>query len=249
MKLNQVIAIEKGVKSRTYSEVSELHKMVQKAELFSGFEKAYKALDEEGEQLPPESKKVQVSVTSVLDATRHAMCELISVTARKDYTNCTALADVMLDGRIVIDAAPVSFLLFLEKQLTDMRTLITALPVLDDAEDWRLDPNSGRYRTEPVRTHRTKKTQRPVVLYPATPEHPAQTAMVSEDIIAGYWTSVRFSGAMPRPERQILLERVERLLHAIKAAREVANMADVVGTGDIGAAIFGLLLGTSSSLS
>ena len=51
-KLNQIIAIEKGIKSKSHSEISELYKLVQKPALFNGFSKSYQANDEEnGEKL------------------------------------------------------------------------------------------------------------------------------------------------------------------------------------------------------
>ncbi|HEX5084517.1 MAG TPA: hypothetical protein VFY40_20945 [Blastocatellia bacterium] len=38
-KLNQIVAIEKGVKSRVYGEITEMRKLSQKPDLFSGFSK------------------------------------------------------------------------------------------------------------------------------------------------------------------------------------------------------------------
>ncbi len=39
-KLNQIIAIEKGIKSRVYAGLTDLNKIVQKGELFNGFQKS-----------------------------------------------------------------------------------------------------------------------------------------------------------------------------------------------------------------
>jgi hypothetical protein len=58
-KLNQIIAIEKGIKSRVSSELTKLYKTVQKPDLFNGFSKIYQKKDEESEDLPPEQKRVQ----------------------------------------------------------------------------------------------------------------------------------------------------------------------------------------------
>lgn len=242
-KLNQIIAIEKGIKSRVYSEITELNKAVQKPELFNGFSKDYRKKDDDGEDLPSEKKRVQFAVPEVLRSVERSMTELMEVTARKDWTNCKASADVVLDGKPLIAGAPVSFLLFLEKQLTDMRTFVSNIAVLDEAESWSKDENSGLYKTEPTQTHRTKKIARPIVLYPATPEHPAQTQMVTEDIIAGFWQTVKQSGAMPKPEKQALSERIEALLRAVKEAREEANVHDEVETPEIGGVVFNYLLG------
>ena len=83
-KLNQIIAVEKGVKSKSFQELTEAHHAVQKAALLSGLARSYQPKDEEGEQLPPESTKVQVRTeevlrqisasTSTCSSTRTAMC-------------------------------------------------------------------------------------------------------------------------------------------------------------------------------
>ena len=57
-KLNQIIAIEKGVKSKSFQDLTEAHHAVQKPTLLSGISRVYQPKDEEGEQLPAESTKV-----------------------------------------------------------------------------------------------------------------------------------------------------------------------------------------------
>lgn len=243
-KLNQIIAIEKGIKSKSVSDVGELYKVVQKPDLFNGFSKTYQPKDEDdGEKLPAEKKRVQFNVPEVLRAVERSMTDLISVTSRKDWTNTVAKADVSVDGNVIFKDAPVSFLLFMEKQLTDLRTLVGHLPLLDEGENWTKDVNSGLYKSEVAQTHRTKKISKPIVLYPATPEHPAQTAMTTEDVISGFWSLVKQSGAMPKPDKQKLFERVDKLLRAVKEARETANVQDEVVIPPVGPAVFNYLLG------
>jgi hypothetical protein len=150
---------------------------------------------------------------------------------------------VRVNGSVLVDNAPVSYLLFLEKQLTDLRTFFGNLPVLDEGEDWSEDANSGLYKAQETKTHRTKKLQRPIVLYNATVEHPAQTQLITEDVLAGFWSQVKQSGAIPKPRKQELSERVETLLRAVKEAREEANICEEVDVPNVGQAIFGYLLG------
>lgn len=242
-KLNQIIAVEKGIKSRIYSAITDIYKAVQKPELFNGFAKTYQGKDDADDRLPPEGKRVQFVAKEVLRNVERLNTELMDVTARKDWTNCIAKAAVAIDGKEVIPAAPVSYLLFLEKQLKDFHAVALAMPVLDDAEDWSKDENSGLMKTKGTETHRTKKVQKVITLVQPTVEHPGQAQMVSEDVIAGYWTQVKMSGAMGKPEKQALIERVEKLQRAIKESRETANMEDVVPTPAVGAAVFGYLLG------
>ncbi len=242
-KLNQIIAIEKGIKSRTYSEFTNLNKMAQKPELFNGFAKTYQPKDEDSETFPPENKRIQITASVALGKMNKMLSEVMNITARKDYSNCEALADVKIDEKVIIPNAPVSYLLFLEKQINDVRTFVSNLPVLDSTEEWDIDENSGLYKTEQTQTHRTKKTVRPIVMYDATPEHPAQTQLINEDVIVGYWNQVKHSGGLPSPKKEEIIARVEKLSEAIKQAREAANGIDEIPAPDAGAAIFNYILG------
>ncbi len=225
-KLNQVVAVEKGVKSRVYGEISEMHKASQKPDLFNGFVKTYRKKDEEGEDYPQERKKVQFEAETVLGQIGKLLTEIMDVTATKDYANCHAHANVIVDGQTLIEAAPATYLLFLEKQLGDLHTFVEKLPALDETDDWNRDENSGLFKTAAIPTQRTKKVQKPLVLYPATTEHPAQTQMITEDVVVGYWDTVKQSGALPVPRKQTLLERIEKLTQAVKYAREQANSVE-----------------------
>lgn len=225
-KLNQVIAVEKGVKSRDHSEVSALYKLAQKPELFNGANRVFRKKSEEGEDYPPDRKKVSSRVNDLLSKLALSKTELFDVTAQKDFANCNAVADVVVEGKVLIEKAPVTYLLFLEKQLTDVHTFLSTLPTLDEAEDWTLDENSDLYKTNPVPTAKTKKIQRALVMYPATEQHPAQTQLITEDVIEGYWDSTKYSAAMPLPRKQELVQKAQLLLDAVKAAREAANSVD-----------------------
>lgn len=241
-KLNQIVAVESGVKSRVNATVSELYKSVQHPALFEGFNKKYRPLDEAGEQFPAESKNVQLTSDGVLRSVTTTLTELFDVTAQKDFANCTAKANVTVDGTVILTAVPVPYLLFLEKQLTDVHTLVAKLPVLDSAESWTADPNSGLSRTEPTLSVRTKKVQKALVLYPATDKHPAQCKDITEDVTVGNWEQTKFSGAMAAPARANLLARVEKLQRAVKFAREEANGADAPAQ-DVGSKVFGYIFG------
>ncbi|MEU9062583.1 hypothetical protein AB0D13_27905 [Streptomyces sp. NPDC048430] len=241
-KLNQIIAVEKGVKSKSLQDITAAHHKVQKPALLAGISRTYQPKDEEGEQLPPESARVQIKAEEALREMSASLTRLFDVTATKDWANCSARADVTVDGRTVVSEVPVSYLLFLEKQLTDLHTFVKKLPVLDAAESWSLDPSTDLWKTDPVRTIRTRKVPRNHVKAEATDKHPAQVDVYYEDVPIGYWTTVKFSGALPARRVNELLERVEKLQHAVKFAREEANGAEVTDRR-VGDAVFGYLFG------
>jgi hypothetical protein len=239
-KLSQIIAVEKGVKTDATRRVTDLHRDVQKEPLLSGITRTYQPRDDEGDKLPPESTKVQISAEDALRDVAGIMTRLFDVTLTKDTANCHAAADVVVDGEPLLPKVPVTYLLFLEKQLTDVHTLVAKLPLLNPADEWAEDDASGNWKTRPVQTVRTQKIPRNHVLADATKEHPAQVQVYMEDKPAGDWTTVKFSGAMPAVRRRQILDRVEALQRAVKYAREEANTAEVTDQA-AGHAVFGYL--------
>lgn len=226
-KLNQIIAIEKGVKSQSLRELTDAHKQLQKDSLLAGIARTYRPRDEEGEQYPPEATRVQLKANEVIERTIEILTRLFDVTATKDYANGDARADIVVDGETLLAQVPVTYLLFLEKQLNDLHTFVKKLPVLDASEIWTFDESADTYATEPIQTVRTKKIPRNHVKAEATEHHPAQVEVYYEDVVVGYWRTVKFSGALPATRVNQLVERVETLQAAVKFAREEANSLDV----------------------
>jgi len=241
-KLNQIIAIEKGIKSRSHQELTESHQQLQKPTLLAGIARTYRPKDEEGEQLPPESTRVQIKADEIIRRTSELLTELFDITAAKDWTNCKSRADVVIDGKTIVQSAPVTYLLFLEKQLTDIHTFVKKLPILDASESWIFDSSADCWATEPIQTVRTKKIPRNHVKAEATEKHPAQVEIFYEDLVVGYWKTVKFSGSLPARRVNELLERVEKLQQAVKFAREEANNT-VAEEPKPGEAVFKYLFG------
>ena len=159
-----------------------------------------------------------------------------------EWSNQSATADVVVHGQTLIEKAPVTFLLLLEKRLIDYRTLLEKLPTLDISQDWIKDPNSDLYRTEKNTSHKTKKREEDVIIVPATENHPAQWRTRTKDVTIGYWDTVRLSGAIPIPEKKSVLERLDKLIRAVKMARAEANALDATKK-EVGEAVFGYLFG------
>lgn len=239
--LHQILAVEKGAKNRAESAVTEIHKSNQKPDLFAGQAREYTPKTEEGEKLPPENTRVQREAEKVLKQVAKIWSEVFDVTAQRDFTNCVAKADVVVDGQTIIPQAPATFLLFLEKKLLDARTLVNELPTLDPAYTWAQDVNSGLFCSNAIQTTRTKKVEDFVVVIQPTKEHAGKHEKVTRDEIAGTWTTVKQSGALPIPRKEVLIERVEKLIKAVKFAREAANATEVVPVPQVGDAIFGYL--------
>lgn len=229
-KLNQIVAVEKGEKARVLAEETGLHREVQKTPLLSGISRTYKPKDDEGDALPSEKTLVQVNAEEVLEKLGKTLTNLFDITLTKEIANTKANADVVVDGKVILKSAPVTYLLFLEKQLINLRTFVAKLPILDPSESWSKDTNTGAWQTEPSQTVKTKKVPKNWEKSPATDRHPAQVEIFHEDVQVGTWTTVKFSGALPQTRVEELTERVDSLIKAVKFAREEANNTEVDDT-------------------
>ena len=246
IKTNQLIAVEKGVKARAVATMTQLHHLNKKAELFQGLARTYQPKDEDGDKLPAERKVVQHRALDHVATLRTAMSELIDLTVQKDLANQKAKASVCMDGAEVpgMTDLPVTSLLSLEKIMLNLRTYIEELPVLDNAEDWKWDEKAALYRTDPVDTHRTKKVMKVLTLVQPTDKHPGQAQPYQEDVIAGYWSQVKHSAAIPYNVKKQWLEQADKILIGIKQAREVANDAFVTERTGVGTGLFDRLFAT-----
>jgi hypothetical protein len=226
-KLNQIIAIQASKKSQAKDAITHAYQQLQKNETLSGISRSYKPKDEMGDVLPSENKLVQVKVQDAISSVVTNLVEMFDVVATQDWANCEAASDVVVENHVILAKVPVTHLLFLEKQLVDIQTFVEKLPVLDPAERWNYDTAQDCFASDPFQTLRTKKVPKTHIKYEATKEHPAQVEMYMEDVTAGTWTTVKFSGAIPAAKKNAMLDRVRSLQDAVKTARENANGLEV----------------------
>lgn len=243
MRLNQVLAVESNVKAKSKSTNEKFYHAIQKADLFNGTTRIFQPLDSQHEGLfPDESIRVKMKVEDELPKVAHAWEELMNITATKDFANSSegARSSVVVDGTVIVEDAPVPFLLWLEKQLTDLHTVLLKLPVIDPAHHWDYDTDSKQWRARERKVIKSKKTEVPLVMYEATTEHPAQVKTIVEDVTIGHWLQTDLSGGVSQSRKDELVKRVEKLQKAVKKSREQANMAEVEEKL-VGGALFGYL--------
>jgi len=241
-KLCQITALLTGKKTAATKALTDIYHRLQKPTLFQGLSKRFSPSNEEGETDPDQKQNIQQRVKDCLAEIRGTLVNLLDLVATQDRSNCAAKANVAVDGKVILTDVPVTHLLFLEKQLTDLHTALGAVPTLEPQEVWKYDNNSACYASEPSETNRTKKVPRTHVLTPATVEHPAIAQMYHEDVVIGRVRTLKFSSAIPAQEKNDLLTRVEKLRDGVKLAREEANSIDAVET-KVGDAIFDFIFG------
>jgi hypothetical protein len=225
--LNQIVAIASGVKTRTEHALTRAYHQIQKPAPFTGIARTYRPVADGGESLPPESTLVQVRADDLIRDVGATLSRMLDVVATQDYANCDARADLVVEGRTLLFSVPVTYLMWLEKQVVLLRTFANKLPQLDVAQNWTYDQDAKAYRSDPVETTRGKKIPRNHVKAPATDKHPAQVDIFTEDVVVGYWRTVHFSGALPGHQIFDMQIRIENLLDAIRFAREQANSIPV----------------------
>ena len=87
-KLNQIIALSAGKKSQAHKTITEVYQALQKSGQLEGISRTYKPKDDEGEQLPPEKKLVQLKVGDAIRDVVASLTELFDIVATQDQANC-----------------------------------------------------------------------------------------------------------------------------------------------------------------
>lgn len=226
--LGQIVAIEKDVRRTTAQQIVAAQHPLQAPAMLEGISREYQPRDDDGEQLPSEGVRVQATVKEMIDATRDALVRLFDVSAARDYTNASseAVADVRVDGETLIEAAPVPYLLWLEKQLSELEAFVRRLPTHDPSTEWTLENPRGVYKSAPVQTARQVQQPRSRVVVPATDHHPAQVQAWQENVMVGTWTTVKHTGAIPVADQAKIVARIHALQRAVHLARAEANRVE-----------------------
>lgn len=230
-KLHQIVALAEGKKTRAQTTITKVYRDVQKStgdsSPYTGFEKTYQPLDEvNGDKYPNESKRVQARVQESLKEAIDTWTDLWDTLLTQDIANQNATSNITVEGATLALEIPVTHLMWLEKQLTEVANVIEKLPTLDNAHEWEYSKQADAYVTPPIQTIKTKKIPVPLVKAPATDKHPAQVEVYNEDRTVGHWTTRHFSGAIEAKAKREYLERVRKLQEAVKVARTKANDID-----------------------
>lgn len=230
-RVSQIISVVGGVKSDVTAQMDNLERNISQGGLVYGISRTYRSRFEDGAQLPPESTKVQVTADGTLATAEQLMGRLLDVTRTLDEANARAASDVVVDGQVILPSVTTSHLLYLQRELDTLHAFVSKFPTLDQAEVWTDEgTDAGIHKTLGVETASTDKVpyNHELVKAQVIDGHLVEpkVQVMARDEVRGYWTSVKFSGALdPRRKRQIL-DRITKLRDAVKFAREEANSAE-----------------------
>lgn len=245
--LHELLAVEQDLKGQAGKILLETQTLFGKPEAFKGSITHFEPFDENQKHLATEDhEELATTVEDRLNYTAESLAKYWDAVAQKEATNQAAKADIIVDGRTLATNVPATMLLGLETKLTQFRAAIAGMPTLDAKAAWQPASHVRRGVYETVhtqKTFRTDKRVKPVVLYEATKEHAAQVKEVSEDVKIGVVTKKHFSGAVSSARASEILSNVDKLLRAVKAARQRANKQPIVSV-NIGKTLLDFALAT-----
>jgi len=203
---------------------------------YTGMRRTFKpfAVDEAkgeyaGERLEAETQLVK-TVVGELEKTLAQTGEAFDVSYQIDEANTQARADLVVDGVVLAEKVPATYLLQLEKRLRELRAMLKEIPTLDPVRTWHADPAADKkhvLRADPVVTVRKQRARKYNVMYEATKEHPAQIDVVEVDEPIGEIRSYDWTGMISPGKKAAVLEQTDRLIEAVKTARARANTVEI----------------------
>jgi hypothetical protein len=239
--LHELLAVEgdlDGAHKKILSETTNT--FIKKTEHFMGQHKKLEMFVDDGINYPEVNKKLDTTVGAKLSHMQKTERRYFDAMLQKEATNQTAIADLIVDGITIATELPATFLLGMETRLKHLRGVYESIPTLQPGVEWEKDPDTGEgiYKTKlPEEKLKTETIVEPVVLYPATKEHPAQVKEMSKVINVGKYVQTTWSGMISPAEKSAYLSRIDKLIRAFKKARQRANTTEVVNKS-IGAEIF-----------
>lgn len=241
-KLHELLAVESDL-AGTYAKIIEETKVnfTKHPDRYFGQHQRTEFLDENAPKEADIHKEMDDTVPAKLEYTSEHIIRYLDVVYQKEKTNQQAVADLVVDGITLAKSVPATFLLGLESKLKKVRDNVYAsIPTLQPGIKWEEDKVMGKgvyKRAKPDEKYRTKKVMKNHVVAEATKEHPAQVQTYYEDEKIARVITDTWCGMISPAQKSALLGRIDKLIRAVKKARQRANTAGVVKS-TIGKEIF-----------
>lgn len=232
--LHELLAVEgdlKGEKNKVKEEATVVFN--KKPNLFLGAIKTLEMFDEARKEEEPagaERQEITTTVPKKLEYISKAFARFWDAKLQKEMANQEARADIVVDGTVFAKDVPVTFLLSMEDELKQLRTVYDGIPTLQPGVEWVRDSQKGEgywKAAYPTAKHKTEKMIQSKIIVPASKEHPAQIREWSEDRPVGRYVTENWSGMISPAEKSNVLSKIDALLRACKKARQRANNQEV----------------------
>ena len=245
-KLHELLAVE-GDLEGTYKKILEETKVnfSKHPDRYFGLHQRVELFDETAPKEADTHKEMDDTVPDKLQYTQGHIIRYLDAVLQKERTNQDARADLIVEGVTIAKDVPATFLLGLESKLKIIRSIYEAIPTLQPGVKWEKDETQGKdtyHRAHPEEKFRTKKTMQNHVVAKATKEHPEQVQVYTEDVKVARIITDTWCGMVSPAEKSALLGRIDKLIRAVKKARQKANTAEVVKS-TIGKELFAYING------
>lgn len=248
MKLHELLAVSTSQTTQSNKLRQDLSNTFEKKRhLFEQKLVTFTPSAEGASAVTEQQSDIQSTVAKELEWIAPHLAKTLDISLQIEDANTRAKADVMLpDGTVLLADVPATTLLPLQKRIAELQQLIASIPTLDPAKGFQPDEAAGKgiFKARPIRKNRTAKVQEPLVLAPATEQHAAQVQLVSKDVVTGTIVEEEWSGLITPAQKADLLERVELVSRAVRAARSRANEAEVDKTKRIGKPLLDFIFGS-----
>jgi hypothetical protein len=245
-KLHELLAAEGNLETQAIQTRTDLANTFEKKRHLFEEKRTLFTPSEEGKAPVLEAQSdIQSTVKKELEWITPHLVKALDASYQVAETNTNARADVVLDddaATVIAKGVPATALLELEKRLNEwVLQLVKGVPTLDPAKGFQPDTQRdvGIFKAREVNKTRTRKDAKPIVLYAATKEHPAQTQLINVDVPIGNISEQEWSGLITPAEKSEMLNRAEQLIRAVRKARSRANDAEVDPTKRIGKRLIG----------
>ena len=233
-KLHELLAVEgdlEGIYKKILDETART--FTKKVDRFFGAVRTMEWFEEGNPPVPAEHQALTTTVKDKLDYQKNAVIRYFDALLQKERTNQDAKADIIIDGVTIASGLPATFLLGLESRLKRVREVYDKIPTLPPNIKWEKDTTKGDdiySRIHPEEQLKTEKIFKVQVLYDATKEHPAQVEKIPETKNVGVYKKEVWAGLLSPADKSALLGKIDKLIQAVKKARQRANTTEVVKT-------------------
>lgn len=238
-KLHELLAVE-GDLEGTFKKILEetTTTFTKRADHFIGSIRHLEWFESDQPDHPKDHVKMETTVNDKLSYQEGHVVKYFDALLQKEATNQEAVADLVVNGVTVAKDLPATFLLGLESRLKKVREVYASIPTLAPHIKWEKDESKGKgvwSRVHPEETMKTEKVIKAQILYPHKfPKEgekgeplPAQVDKISETRNVGKYVKNVWAGVLSPAEKSALLGRIDKLIQAVKKARQRANTTEV----------------------
>jgi hypothetical protein len=229
-KLHEVLASEQSVQGNFNAVFRESLHVFSDNSKFHGLKKTYTGTDDSvKDNVPDEVINMVTTVPERLAYTGKHFKDALKHVLSKEKTNGSGRAVTTLKiGDVEVEATATE-LLALEKKLAEMLKMFEHLPTRDAVLNWKQSELGDNIQeADPVVSYRTLNFKDYKTVAPATDKHPAQVVELNSSKQIGYYTTVKYTGAISSVKKAALIDRLKNFTAEVKAARSRANEVDVV---------------------